>query len=81
MGTRQNRLAEVVLTSTHNLCFEQKYEKYQSVLSENVQFLEEKFSRYLNRHVFVMRSVQTTMLLDEIGKLDSWVVGVDIWKQ
>ena len=25
--------------STHNLCFEQKYEKYQSVLSENIQFL------------------------------------------
>ena len=24
VGTRYNRLAEVVLTSTHNLCFEQK---------------------------------------------------------
>ena len=23
-GTRQNRLGEAVLTSTHNLCFEQK---------------------------------------------------------
>ena len=30
MGTRKNRLAEAVLTSTHNLCFEQKYEKYQN---------------------------------------------------
>ena len=40
--------------STHNLCFEQKYEKYQSFLSENFQFLEVKFSIYLNRHVFVM---------------------------
>ena len=39
--------------STYNLCFEQKYEKYQS-LSENFQFLEVKFSIYLNRHVFVM---------------------------
>ena len=29
---------EAVLTSTHNLCFEQKYEKYQSFLSENFQF-------------------------------------------
>ena len=29
-GTLQNRLAEAVLTSTHNLCFEQKYEKYQN---------------------------------------------------
>ena len=28
--------------------------KYQSFLSENVQFLEVKFSTYLNRHVFVM---------------------------
>ena len=27
MGTRYNRLAEAVLTSTHNLGFEQKYEK------------------------------------------------------
>ena len=41
--------------STHNLCFEQKYEQYQSFLSENFQFLEVKFSIYLNRRVFVMR--------------------------
>ena len=40
--------------STHNLCFEQKYEKYQSFLSEIFQFLEVKFSIYLNRHVFIM---------------------------
>ena len=40
--------------STHNLCFEQKYEKYQSFVSENFQFLEAKFSLYLNRRVFVM---------------------------
>ena len=39
---------------THNLCFEQKYENYQSFLSENFQFLEVKFSKHLNRHVFVM---------------------------
>ena len=38
-----------------NLCFEQKYENYQSFLSENVQFLEVKFSMYLNRRVFVIR--------------------------
>ena len=43
-----------VLTSTHNLCFEQKYEKYRSFLSEKFQFLEMKFSIYLNRRVFVM---------------------------
>ena len=40
--------------STHNLCFERKYEKYQSFLIENFQFLEVKFSIYLNRGVFVM---------------------------
>ena len=42
--------------STHNICFDQKYEKYQSFffLSENSQFLEVKFSIYLNRRVFVM---------------------------
>ena len=53
-GTRSNRLAEAVLTSTHNLCFEQKYEKYQIFKSENFPFLVVKFSIYLNRRVFVM---------------------------
>ena len=42
--------------STHNLCFEQKYEKYRNFLSENFQFLVVKFSVYLNRRVFVMAS-------------------------
>ena len=51
---------EAVLTNTHNLCFEQKYEKYQIFLSENFQFLEVKFSTYLNRHVFViMMTIKT----------------------
>ena len=56
MGTRKSRLAEAVLTSTHNLCFEQKYEKYQFFLSIffSFCFLEVKFSIYLNRRVFVM---------------------------
>ena len=54
MGTRQNCLNEAVLTSTHNLCFEQKYEKYQNFLSENLHFLVLKFSVYLNRRVFVI---------------------------
>ena len=48
------RTASTVLTSTHNLCFEQKFEKYQRFLYENFQFLEVKFSIYLNRCVFVM---------------------------
>ena len=43
--------------STHNLCFEKKFEKYQNFLSENFPFLDVKFSIYLNRHVFVMNSV------------------------
>ena len=47
---------EAVLTSTHNLCFEQKYEKYRNFLSEN--FLVVKFLVYLNRHVFVIKSAQ-----------------------
>ena len=41
--------------STHNLCFKKKYEKYRCFLSENFQFLEVKFSIYLNRRVFIMR--------------------------
>ena len=40
--------------SAHNLCFEQKYEKYQIFLSENFHILVVKFSVYLNTHVFVM---------------------------
>ena len=47
--------------STHNLCFEQKYEKISEFLSENFQFLVVKFSIYLNRHVFVMNSLDGTL--------------------
>ena len=46
---------------TLNLCFEQKYEKYQNFLSENFPFLVVKFSVYLNRHVFVMDSTDSTL--------------------
>ena len=41
MGTRENRLGEAVLTCTHNLCFEQKY---QNNSAENFQFLKLKKS-------------------------------------
>ena len=63
MSTRENRLGEAVLTRTHNLCFEQKFEekkkkKMLEFLSENFQFLLVKFSIYLNRRVFVMRQYQ-----------------------
>ena len=54
MGTRKNRLVEAVLTSTHNICFEQKYKNISDFLSEN--FLVVKCSVYLNRRVFVMIS-------------------------
>ena len=40
--------------STHNLCFEQKYEKYQNFYLETFSFLLVKFSIYLNKRVFVM---------------------------
>ena len=55
--------------STHNLWFEQKYEKYQNVLSENFHFLVVKFSVYLNRHVFVMTSISLIEATAEISKL------------
>ena len=45
--------------STHNLCFEHKYETYQNFLSENFPFFPfffVKFSIYLNWRVFVMFS-------------------------
>ena len=54
MGTHWNRLSEVVLTSTHNLCFEEKYEIYLNFLSKKFPFLVVKFSIYLNRCVSVM---------------------------
>ena len=44
--------------STHNLCFEQKYEEHQNFLSENFHVLVVKFSVYLNMHVFVMQGEQ-----------------------
>ena len=43
--------------STHNLCFEQKYEKYQNFYRKISFFLVVKFSVNLNRRVFVMRFV------------------------
>ena len=46
-GTRKNRLNEAVLTGTHNICFEQKYEKYQ-------------FYLYVNRSVFIMKPTNDT---------------------
>ena len=36
-------LVEAVLTSTHNLCFDQIYVKYRNFLSENFHFLVVKY--------------------------------------
>ena len=52
-------LVRTVLTSTHNLCFEQECGKYQNFLSENFPFWVVKFSIYLNRYVFVMSNCKT----------------------
>ena len=55
MGTRKNRLAEAVLMSTHNLCFEQKYKKYLNFfIKKHFPVFVVKFSIYLNRRVSVM---------------------------
>ena len=47
--------------STHKLCFEQKFEKYQNFLSGNFLFLKVNFSIYLNRRVFVMSPQKHTL--------------------
>ena len=53
MGTLWNGLCDVVLMSTHNLCFEQKHEKYQ-IFYLKTQFLVVPVSIYSNRRVFIM---------------------------
>ena len=52
MGTRYNRLNEAVLTCTHNLCFEQKYENSQKISTENCHFYSREKSLLLNGRVF-----------------------------
>ena len=54
-------MGKAVLMSIHNLCLEQKYEKYQILgggggggLFENFHCLMVKFSIYLHRRVLVM---------------------------
>ena len=42
-----------VLTSFHNLCFEQKYEKNRDFLSENFPFLVVKYLIDLNISLFL----------------------------
>ena len=47
MSTRSNRLSEAVPTCTHNLCFEQKQEKYHNFSSENYRFYSCEKSLYI----------------------------------
>ena len=58
--------------STHNLCFEQKCEKYQIFLYEKFHVLVVKFSIFLNRHVFVMHGqcvwISTTFQRPDFSK-------------
>ena len=61
--------------STHNLCFEQKYEKYQNFLSENFHFLVVKLSIYLNRQVFVMPGMNGLLYYKTLHVIPmSWVI-------
>ena len=63
ISAQKHRLWVLVLTSTHNLCFEQKCENYQNFLSENFRFCVIKFSVCLNRLVFVMVRFLTLPLI------------------
>ena len=63
MGTRLNRIAEAVLTSVHNLCFEQKYEKYQN-------FHLKTFSFWWWNVQYIWIGVMDIMKIDQIkGKV------------
>ena len=55
--------------STHILCFEQKYEKYPTFLSENFYFLMVRFSVYLNRLVFVMKCFLSFILFQKLSAI------------
>ena len=64
ISAQKHRLWVLVRTAlpTHNLCFSRNKKNIRYFLSENFQFLEVKFSIYLNRRVFVMT--------DSIGSCD-----------
>ena len=48
VGTCENRLTEAILTCTHNLCFEQKYENSKKKKStENCHFYSREISLYI----------------------------------
>ena len=45
-------MGEVVLTCTHDLCFEQKLEKYHNFLTENYHFYSGEKLQYIARACF-----------------------------
>ena len=47
MGTRKKCLTEAVLTCTHNLRYEQKYENSQKISTENRHFYSREKSLYV----------------------------------
>ena len=53
-GYSLERLNEAVLTCTHNICFEQKYENCQNNSTENCHFKALKNRCMLHGRVFVM---------------------------
>ena len=57
--------------STQNLCFEQKYEKYQNLYLKCFNFLVLKFSVYLNRHIFVMWINFASLAMQNVASEDS----------
>ena len=67
---KKKTISEAVLTRTHNLCFEQKYEEYQIFyLKIFIFFLVVKFSVYLNRRVFVtIRTVWSVFAGHSVGR-------------
>ena len=52
VGTRQNRLCEAVLTSTHNLCFKQKYEKRSGFFISKFSFFCGKIPNIFEQAIF-----------------------------
>ena len=56
------RCIEAVLTCTHNLCFEQKYEKNKKISTEIVIFTAVKNRCILHGCVFVMKICSTDLI-------------------
>ena len=76
MGTRQNRLDEAVLTCTHSLCFEQKYEKYQKFSNESFQFLQLSKNQYITWACF--RNALNHICVSIFSELDPRLSGL-VW--